>query len=97
MKRILSLILTAVMLLSVGLPLIPTVIAEGAAEETPEPPVNFAASLVWSKTVGRRLRDASENIAICVHIILGLPGESGEDMLRTVKDVASLKPDQVKI
>ena len=52
MKRILSLILTAVMLLSVGMPLIPTVIAEGAAEETSEPPVNFAASLVWSKTVG---------------------------------------------
>ena len=45
----------------------------------------------------RRLRDASENIAICVHIILGLPGESREDMLRTVKDMASLKPDQVKI
>ncbi len=44
-----------------------------------------------------RLRAASDKINICVHIILGLPGESREDMLRTVTDVASLAPDQVKI
>ena len=48
MKRYLSLILAAIMLLSVGLPLIPTV----SAEETPDAPVNFAASLIWNKTVG---------------------------------------------
>ena len=48
MKRILSLILATVMILSVGLPLIPAV----AAEATPEPSVNFAASLVWNKSVG---------------------------------------------
>lgn len=45
----------------------------------------------------RRLRDASDKIEICVHIIFGLPGESREDMLKTVRDVAALAPDQVKI
>lgn len=45
----------------------------------------------------RRLRESSDKIEICVHIIFGLPGESCEDMLRTVRDVAKLKPDQVKI
>ena len=45
----------------------------------------------------KRLRETSEKIEICVHIILGLPDESREDMLRTVKDVAALAPDQVKI
>ena len=44
-----------------------------------------------------RLRKASDKIEICVHIILGLPGESEEDMLKTVSDVAKLAPDQVKI
>lgn len=44
-----------------------------------------------------RLRAASEKINICVHIIFGLPGESREEMLKTVADVAALKPDQVKI
>ena len=45
----------------------------------------------------RRLREASDKIEICVHIIFGLPGESREDMLKTVRDVAELAPDQVKI
>ena len=44
-----------------------------------------------------RLRSASDKIELGVHIILGLPGESREDMLRTVADVAKLSPDQVKI
>ncbi len=45
----------------------------------------------------RLLRDASEKINICVHIIFGLPGEDREAMMRTVRDVAALEPDQVKI
>ncbi|MBE6583398.1 MAG: TIGR01212 family radical SAM protein [Ruminococcaceae bacterium] len=45
----------------------------------------------------KKLRVASSKINICVHIIFGLPGESRENMLKTVKDVASLAPDQVKI
>ena len=44
-----------------------------------------------------RLRAASPKIGICVHIILGLPGEGREEMMRTVADVAALHPDQVKI
>ena len=44
-----------------------------------------------------RLRRASEKINICVHIIFGLPGESREDMMQTVRDVAKMNPDQVKI
>ena len=45
----------------------------------------------------RRLREASDKIEICVHIIFGLPCESREDMMKTVRDVAALEPDQVKI
>ena len=44
-----------------------------------------------------KLRRASDKINICVHIIFGLPGENREGMMRTVRDVASLHPDQVKI
>lgn len=44
-----------------------------------------------------RLRKASERIRICVHVIFGLPGETREQMLQTVRDVAALRPDQVKI
>lgn len=43
------------------------------------------------------LRESSPKIGICVHIIFGLPGESDEDMLQTVRDVAALRPSQVKI
>ena len=45
----------------------------------------------------RRLRAASDKIEICVHIIFGLPDETREDMMKTVRDVAALAPDQVKI
>lgn len=40
---------------------------------------------------------ASEDIHVCVHLILGLPGESEQDMLETVRRVAELHPHQVKI
>ena len=43
------------------------------------------------------LRYASSRIGICVHVILGLPGEDDETMMQTVRDVAGLRPDQVKI
>ena len=43
------------------------------------------------------LRAASPKIGISVHLIFGLPGESREDMLQSVRDVAALRPDQVKI
>lgn len=43
------------------------------------------------------LRKASPNIHICVHVILGLPGEDEQTMLQTVRDVAELAPDQIKL
>lgn len=44
------------------------------------------------------LREAGKGkIRIGVHLILGLPGEDREDMLRTVRDVAALHPDEVKL
>ena len=45
----------------------------------------------------RRLRAASDKIAICVHLIFGLPGETEEDMMESVRQVAALRPDQVKL
>ncbi|MCD7847437.1 MAG: TIGR01212 family radical SAM protein [Oscillospiraceae bacterium] len=37
------------------------------------------------------------NIRTCVHIINGLVGESRDDMLATARDVASLRPYEIKI
>lgn len=45
----------------------------------------------------RRLRAASRKIAVCIHLILGLPGEGKEQMMRSVRDVARLRPEQVKL
>lgn len=36
-------------------------------------------------------------IEVCVHVILGLPGESAEDMLRTAKTLAGLDIQAIKI
>ena len=44
-----------------------------------------------------RLRDGAPNALICVHLILGLPGEDETAMLETVRRVAELRPDQVKL
>ncbi len=44
-----------------------------------------------------KLRAASDKINICVHIIFGLPEEGREEMLDTVRAVARLCPEQVKI
>ena len=44
-----------------------------------------------------RLRSASEKINICVHLIFGLPHESDEMMLESVKAVAALRPEQIKL
>jgi radical SAM protein (TIGR01212 family) len=43
------------------------------------------------------LRRANAKIGICVHVILGLPDEDEEAMMQTVRDVAALHPDQVKL
>ncbi|MGM9632034.1 MAG: TIGR01212 family radical SAM protein [Eubacteriales bacterium] len=44
-----------------------------------------------------KLRERCPRIKICVHLIFGLPGEDGQMMLESVKSVAKLRPDMVKI
>ena len=43
-----------------------------------------------------KLKAASDKINVCVHLIFGLPGESKEMMLESVRKTAALKPAQVK-
>lgn len=38
-----------------------------------------------------------KNLFVCVHMINGLPNEKYEDMIKTAKDVAKLRPSAVKI
>lgn len=45
----------------------------------------------------KKLRDAGGRINICLHIILGLPGEGDAMMMETAAEVARLHPEQVKI
>ncbi len=45
----------------------------------------------------RRAADMSGNISIGIHIINGLPEENYNDMIRTIKDVSFLRPEEVKI
>ncbi len=42
-------------------------------------------------------RSRGRGFEICLHIMLGLPGESHADMLATAREVARLRPDAVKI
>jgi radical SAM protein (TIGR01212 family) len=42
-------------------------------------------------------RSRGRGFEICGHVILGLPGETHEDMLATAREVARLKLDAVKI
>ncbi len=44
-----------------------------------------------------RLRAAVPHAEVCVHLILGLPGEDGERMRQTACAVAALRPHQVKL
>lgn len=44
-----------------------------------------------------KLRERCPRIKICVHLIFGLPGEDEQMMLESVKSVAKLHPDMVKI
>lgn len=43
------------------------------------------------------LRSVCPRANICIHLIIGLPGESEETMLKTAREVAKLDPDQVKL
>ena len=42
-------------------------------------------------------RSRGRGFEICAHVMLGLPGESYEDMLATAREVARLKLDSIKI
>jgi radical SAM protein (TIGR01212 family) len=44
-----------------------------------------------------RLRKGAPRALTCIHLIFGLPDETEADMLETVRRVAELRPDQVKI
>ena len=44
-----------------------------------------------------KLREASDKINICIHLIFGLPEEDREMMMQSVREVAGLRPEQVKI
>jgi len=43
------------------------------------------------------LRAHERNIPVCLHIILGIPGESWHDMMDTAKEISSLPVSGVKI
>lgn len=46
----------------------------------------------------KALKDVKKfNIPVCAHIILGLPGETREDMLETARTISKLNIDSVKI
>jgi radical SAM protein (TIGR01212 family) len=42
-------------------------------------------------------RSRGRGFEICAHVMLGLPGESHDDMLKTAREVARLQLDAVKI
>ena len=44
-----------------------------------------------------RARKLAPSVRLCVHLIFGLPGETHDMMLDSVKEVARLKPDAVKM
>ena len=44
-----------------------------------------------------RLKEASDKINICIHLIEGLPGEDHDMMMESAKEVARLHPNQVKL
>ncbi|MBQ7714424.1 MAG: TIGR01212 family radical SAM protein [Clostridia bacterium] len=44
-----------------------------------------------------KLRSLCGNISIGIHLINGLPGETHEEMVKSASDVASLRPDSVKL
>ena len=53
----------------------------------------------WAQFVDgyTRLREASPRIMRCVHLIFGLPGEDRAMMLESVRRLAQLRPDGVKL
>ncbi len=50
-----------------------------------------------AQTIDAITRAASRNINICLHLILGIPGESWEDMMKTAQEVSTLPVRGVKL
>ena len=48
-------------------------------------------------TIDAMWRSRNRRFETCLHIILGIPGESHADMLATANEVARLRPDAIKI
>lgn len=59
--------------------------------------INRGHSFADFKNGYARLRQAGGDIAVCVHLIIGLPGEDTGIMMNTAREVAALMPDMVKI
>ena len=59
--------------------------------------INRGHTFCVFKDCVKRLREIAPKIKIGVHIINGLPGEGYDDMIKTAKDVAELRPDLIKI
>jgi len=51
----------------------------------------------YQKTRETIIKAADKGIPVCVHIILGIPGESWEDMMKTAREISSLPVLGVKI
>ncbi len=45
----------------------------------------------------RLLRAASPRIRVCIHLILGLPGEGREEMMQSIEAVAALGAEEIKL
>ncbi len=59
--------------------------------------INRGHDLSCFEDAVKRIRRASKKINICVHLIFGLPEETTEDMKKSVRRLAALRPDQVKL
>lgn len=59
--------------------------------------INRGHSFAQFEAGYEKLRRASSRIGIGIHLIFGLPGEDDERMLQSVREVARLHPDQIKL
>lgn len=59
--------------------------------------INRGHSFADFERTYRRLREVAPRVRIGVHLIFGLPGEDDAMMLDTVRRVAAMRPDEVKI
>ena len=68
-----------------------------SAHDTTAEKINRGHSFAQFVEGYEKLRRASAEIGIGIHLIFGLPGEDDAMMLESVREVARLHPDQVKL